>query len=441
MTEFLKTKNQAVSTLASGISDTDTSLTVATGEGSKFPSSYPFHITIDDEILSCTNRVTDVLTVTRAAESTAAAAHDAGAVVSLNITAEIVQQLQDHEALATGIHGVGADYVAKAAGSQYTAVNRAGDGNLGQEFYRGVDDGLLAIAGSSGNGAGFVYWGKDHASYPGQIWIRVPNAAKNNWIYPILITGATDTPEIYPVNDNLINLGKAANRWSDLRATLINGADLGFEEETCLNCGEKFKVRDVVKLIIVSANEGIRTIPVHDSCVAKPFSLQKPILTEAERQSLDYDKVTIKPIGDVLHINFYKELVEAGLIIHKGIAYREVKKPKDAVAGIIELDGKFYKSDTMIPVIDGKPYCVVGNRGLDSRDDIRGHRLEFTGGDIVDDINIEDIADMSETEKQSRLQKIADITYIKIKEMESKEQVKRLKQDAVRAQFGEVRVK
>ena len=91
---FLKIKNRAFSTLASGISDSDLSLTVATGEGALFPSTYPFHITIEDEILECTNRSTDVLTVTREAEGTTAAAHAADKAVELRITAEIITRLQ-----------------------------------------------------------------------------------------------------------------------------------------------------------------------------------------------------------------------------------------------------------------------------------------------------------------------------------------------------------
>ncbi len=85
---FLKVKNRAFSTLASGISDSDLSLTVATGEGALFPSTYPFHITIEDEILECTTRSTDVLTVTREAEGTTAAAHAEGKAVELRITAD-----------------------------------------------------------------------------------------------------------------------------------------------------------------------------------------------------------------------------------------------------------------------------------------------------------------------------------------------------------------
>lgn len=92
-TTFLEVKNRAYSHLASGISDSDLSLTVTTGEGAKFPSSYPFHITIEDEILSCTNRSGDTLTVTRAQEGTSAAAHSSGKLVALNITAKYIDDL------------------------------------------------------------------------------------------------------------------------------------------------------------------------------------------------------------------------------------------------------------------------------------------------------------------------------------------------------------
>lgn len=93
-TTFNKVKNRAISSLASNISSSDLTLTVLTGEGALFPSVYPFHITIDDEILSCTNRSTDTFTVTRAAEGTTAASHLADVPVSLNITAALVTEMQ-----------------------------------------------------------------------------------------------------------------------------------------------------------------------------------------------------------------------------------------------------------------------------------------------------------------------------------------------------------
>ena len=93
MTTFLVVKNRAISTLASGINNSVTSLSVASGEGANFPSTYPFHITIDDEILECTNRSTDTLTVIRAQQGTSAASHSAGASVELRITAKHIDDL------------------------------------------------------------------------------------------------------------------------------------------------------------------------------------------------------------------------------------------------------------------------------------------------------------------------------------------------------------
>ena len=107
---FLKLKNRAFSTLASGVSDVATSWTVASGDGAKFPSTGDFHITCESEIVKCTSRSTDVLTVVRAQEGTAAASHASSKVVGLRITAAIIDQIEtdflDHKAVeAAGVHG------------------------------------------------------------------------------------------------------------------------------------------------------------------------------------------------------------------------------------------------------------------------------------------------------------------------------------------------
>jgi len=91
---FLNVKNRAESTLASGIDDAVTELTVATGEGALFPTTN-FHITIEDEILLCSSRTDDVLTVVREQEGTTAAAHASGKAVELRITAGVIGELQD----------------------------------------------------------------------------------------------------------------------------------------------------------------------------------------------------------------------------------------------------------------------------------------------------------------------------------------------------------
>ena len=84
-------KNNAFSTLASGINDSVTSISLDSGDGAKFPSpSSPtyFYATLIDtsnnlEIVKCTARSTDVLTVTRAQESTTARAYSAVGPIKL----------------------------------------------------------------------------------------------------------------------------------------------------------------------------------------------------------------------------------------------------------------------------------------------------------------------------------------------------------------------
>ena len=93
MTTWLNVKNNAQSALYAGITAAATSLTLLAGEGAKFPASN-FNISIDDEILLCTTRTVDVLTVTRSQESTTAAIHAVGTTVTLNVTAGIISQLQ-----------------------------------------------------------------------------------------------------------------------------------------------------------------------------------------------------------------------------------------------------------------------------------------------------------------------------------------------------------
>ena len=90
-------KNNAHSTLASSISDSATSITLATGHGNaRFPAtSSPdyFYATLIDgsnnlEVVKCTNRSADVLTVVRAQESTTARAYSTGDRIELRITAQ-----------------------------------------------------------------------------------------------------------------------------------------------------------------------------------------------------------------------------------------------------------------------------------------------------------------------------------------------------------------
>ncbi|HEX5362334.1 MAG TPA: hypothetical protein VFW49_14805 [Fluviicoccus sp.] len=93
----LKLTNNAVSRLASGITAGDTSISVTPGDGAKFPSLsagdyFPATlIRASDgaiEVVRVTARATDVFTVTRAQESTAAIAFVSGDRIELRLTAD-----------------------------------------------------------------------------------------------------------------------------------------------------------------------------------------------------------------------------------------------------------------------------------------------------------------------------------------------------------------
>ena len=76
--------NNAASTLNGGIDNIVTSLTVA--NGSVFPATGNFRIIVDSEIMICSARATNVLTVSRGQETTSAASHSNGAAVTHILT-------------------------------------------------------------------------------------------------------------------------------------------------------------------------------------------------------------------------------------------------------------------------------------------------------------------------------------------------------------------
>ena len=88
-------KNNAFSTLASGVTDVALTLSVATGEGARFPSPTGadfFYATLIDtsnnlEIIKVTARSTDTFTIVREQESTSARAYSTSDRIELRITA------------------------------------------------------------------------------------------------------------------------------------------------------------------------------------------------------------------------------------------------------------------------------------------------------------------------------------------------------------------
>ena len=92
----IKLTNNAFATLAAGINSSATSITLTSGQGARFPTltaSDYFYATLIDtsnnlEIVKCTARSTDVLTVVRAQESTTARAYSTGDRIEIRLTAQ-----------------------------------------------------------------------------------------------------------------------------------------------------------------------------------------------------------------------------------------------------------------------------------------------------------------------------------------------------------------
>lgn len=108
-----KAKNNASTTMASGISAGAVSMIVATGAGDLFPSTFPFELTLEQftgsnvtkrEIVKCTARTGDTLTIVRSwdycpasytalTQTNTAYAFSTGDTVSLRITASMIDDI------------------------------------------------------------------------------------------------------------------------------------------------------------------------------------------------------------------------------------------------------------------------------------------------------------------------------------------------------------
>lgn len=105
----LKITNNAFGTLAASINDSVTSITVASGQGARFPTlgagdyfyATLINISNEFEIVQCTARIGDVLTVTRAQDGTTARAYTVGDRLEIRPVAAIFDGKQDTLPAAT----------------------------------------------------------------------------------------------------------------------------------------------------------------------------------------------------------------------------------------------------------------------------------------------------------------------------------------------------
>lgn len=103
-------KNNAYSTLASGINDSATSITLAAGTGARFPAAGGadyFYATLINtsnqlEVVKVTARSTDTLTVVRGQDGTTARAYSASDRIELRVTAALLADIRDSITPADG---------------------------------------------------------------------------------------------------------------------------------------------------------------------------------------------------------------------------------------------------------------------------------------------------------------------------------------------------
>jgi len=128
-TEFLVPKNNAESSLNGAVTAAATSWIV--NSGAVFPSTYPYNLTCNNEIVQVTNRSSNTLTVTRAQEGTSAATHSDGAQVYLNITAKAISDLNTAVNTVEGI---------ATSGEVRLTPKSSSSGPEGTMFYDSDDD-------------------------------------------------------------------------------------------------------------------------------------------------------------------------------------------------------------------------------------------------------------------------------------------------------------
>ncbi|MND20855.1 hypothetical protein D3C76_48070 [compost metagenome] len=134
--------NNAVSTLASSIGTGATTIAVASGHGSRFPSPsgddwFPLTMvknTGELEIVRCTARSADVLTIIRAQEGTPALAFDAGDIVQLRLTSAAFAECTQNADFS--------DYMRSLIDNPDAASVR-GDLGLGNAATRNLQDALF----------------------------------------------------------------------------------------------------------------------------------------------------------------------------------------------------------------------------------------------------------------------------------------------------------
>jgi hypothetical protein len=216
----IKLSNNAFATLAAGINSSATSITVTTGQGARFPTLSAgdyFYATLIDtsnnlEIVKCTARATDVLTVTRAQESTTARAYSAGDRIEIRLTA---QTFLDG---VNGQDGDKGDITVSGTGTTWTIDNNAvTTAKINDSAITKAKMGFAGTVLQAGNVPALI--GRD----------TVVDTATMTTLYTLSITPSKTNTRILFYASWMIYIASSANYASDFRilangSTVLNGA-------------------------------------------------------------------------------------------------------------------------------------------------------------------------------------------------------------------------
>ena len=226
-------KNNAFSTLDSGISDVATSIALSSGDGAKFPSptgTEYFYATLIDtsinlEIVKCTSRSTDTLTVVREQEGTTKRAYSAGDRIEMRLTAAGLTANTDlAKDYATKVDGVvtGSDYSSKAWAVGGTGVTDTASAGAAKEWATetsGTVDGTSYSSKEYAQGTQASTGGS--AKSLAQDTDQVNGASTNdrsakNWAQGASMTGST--------------LGGSSKDWAQVTGGTVNGSEYSAKE-------------------------------------------------------------------------------------------------------------------------------------------------------------------------------------------------------------------
>lgn len=146
--------NNASTTLSATITNSTTSLSVASGAGALFPSTAGgdyFYITLtngagDIEILKVTARSTDTFTVVRAQDGTSARGWSAGDKIELRLTKAMLDDLKGERALAGHTH----------SGITYSATSAAPSSPVAGDRWLDIDTGIYYTYVNDGDSSAWV---------------------------------------------------------------------------------------------------------------------------------------------------------------------------------------------------------------------------------------------------------------------------------------------